>query len=1073
MNTYQRAKELYAAGISIVPIHPHDPERGDKRPAISWKKLQTQRLASNDIDTWFATGEYGIGVIMGHISGGLMMIELEGKAANTLTDLITLANDSGLADLWHRMFGWWETTPTGGYHWYIYAPDNTHGNRKLARTADGRVLAETRENGGYSVVAPLDGTRFHHTGKGAWSLLQGGPTTAGTFTLDELDDLLTVFRTLDQTPTPQPTPTPVVRDLHAGVTPGDDYETQTSWADILTPHGWAPVFTRGTETFWRRPGKKTGISASTGHATDRDRLYVWSTSTAFEAETPYTKFGAYCVAPETKILTADLTWVEAGTVKEGDELVGIDEYPTQKHGKRKLRVATVEAAETRILPCYELELENGLKIVCTDEHPWLASSAGKGGNMRWIQTQNLRKGQRISTLIDGTWETANDFDSGWLSGMYDGEGWTSRGNVGLSQKDGPIVQKAIALLKERGFQPNIKQHQNDGVINILIQTIGEGMRLLGSLQPTRLVDKRSWVGRGAWTQAVPNATVKSVKFVGEREVAAFMTDTRTFIAEGLVSHNTVLEHGGNHTAAAKQLAKEGYGRQAEHVRDTTGLDAWITHKTTTDTDTDTHTETHTDTYTDTHTETVPEAVATPTPSITEPDVYTRTDDGNALRFADVYRYSFKYIPERKTWAHWDGHKWDIEGGDAAAIEAAKTVARNLPVDDKADEKHRQRSLSRTAIQSIVTLASSIEGIYTPIANFDAEPYVLNTPAGIVNLRTSTVSEPNPDVLCLRSTAVAPNWTTPPTRWLNFLAETFAGEPELTNYVQRFLGMAIIGKVLEQVLSFWNGAGANGKSTALNVIQHVLGMGDAGYATTVPANMFLAGADRRHPAELAALQGVRLAVTSETEEGQHFAEARVKLLTGSDTISARFMGGNFFTFTPSHTIIMVSNHEPEVASGGSAFWRRVKKVPFNNIVPPEKRNPHLEEELIDEASGILAWLIDGARLYLNDGLNEPDAVKVATKTYESEQDTVKMFVNDMCVLGKPDQQGFETPVARIYSTYETWCRQNAYESVTQTSFTKRVRAHGVESSRSKSTRFYAGIRLNDSAESEIADALGGF
>ncbi|WP_311777823.1 phage/plasmid primase, P4 family [Trueperella abortisuis] len=1040
MNTYQRAKELYAAGISIVPILQYDPERGDKRPAISWKNLQTQRLASNDIDTWFATGEYGIGVIMGQISGGLMMIELEGKAANALTDLITLANDSGLADLWHRMFGWWETTPTGGYHWYIYAPDNTHGNRKLARDADGRVLAETRENGGYSVVAPLDGEHFHHTGQGAWTLLQGGPTTAGTFTLDELDDLLTVFRTLDQTPTPQPTQTPVVRDPHTGVTPGDDYETRTTWADILTPHGWAPVFTRGTETFWRRPGKKTGISASTGHATDRDRLYVWSTSTAFEAETPYTKFGAYCVAPETKILTADLTWVEAGTVKEGDELVGIDEYPTQKHGKRKLRVATVEAAETRILPCYELELENGLKIVCTDEHPWLASSAGKGGNMRWIQTQNLRKGQRISTLIDGTWETTNDFDSGWLSGMYDGEGWTSRGNVGLSQKDGPIVQKAIALLKERGFQPNIKQHQNDGVINILIQTIGEGMRLLGSLQPTRLVDKRSWVGRGAWTQAVPNATVKSVKFVGEREVAAFMTDTRTFIAEGLVSHNTVLEHGGNHTAAAKQLAKEGYGRQAEHPRDTTGLDQWITQGGT------------------------PVASNISGNVTPEPAIYTRTDDGNALRFADTYTPTFKYINEHGKWAHWDGSKWDLDGGDAKAIEAARHLARNLPVDDKADETHRRRSLSNTAIRAMLALARNTQGIYTSITQYDADPYLLNTPKGTINLRTGQLTPPNPNTLCLRSTTTAPNPNCHTPRWNHFLDQIFMNDTHLITYIQRFFGQAIIGQTKEQLLPFFYGTGANGKTTMLNVIQTILGTGQTGYSTTSPAEILTA--TNRHPTEIAALSGVRLAVVSELEEGQRIAEAKTKELTGGDTLTARFMGKDFFTFTPTHTIVALTNTTLETPGGGSpALWRRVRLIPFLYVVPKAERNPNLENELLQEAPGILQWLINGTLDYLTHGLPDPAAVTRATADYEADQNTVRQFLTEVCTLHETNKDLFQAPVPKVRAAYERWCEQNGYTPVNPIVFGRRMKREGIGSKNSNTTRFYVGLSLPDDSLQE--------
>lgn len=624
---YDRALHLHAAGLAILPIHAHHPERGDKRPAINWKQLQTQHLTTSQVNEWFTSGQYGIAVAMGATSKDLMMIELEGNAATHLAELTALAQDSGLEHLWRRLFGWWETTPSGGHHWYVYVPGNQHGNRKLARTADGRVLAETRENGGYSVVAPLDGAKFHHSGQGAWTLLQGGPETAGTFTPDELDDVLSVFRTLDQTPQPEPArskPAAAVQvDSHAGISPGDAYEAEHSWADILTPHGWTPVHQRGNETYWRRPGKKHGISASTGRAAERDRLYVWTTSTMFDAEVPYTKFGAYAL----------------------------------------------------------------------------------------------------------------------------------------------------------------------------------------------------------------------------------------------------LEHDGDHSKAAKHLHSKGYGKQAEHVRDTTGLDAWITRKTTTDTRT--HTDSHTDSDTDTGA--VPEAAATmPTPTVVEPDVYTRTDDGNALRFTDTYRHQFKYIQERNAWAHWDGSKWDIEGGNAAAIEAARTLARNLPVDDKADENHRRRSLSANAIRNMLTLARNTKGIYSHITQFDADPYTLNTPKGTINLRTGKLTPPNPAILCLRSTTVEPNWQMPTPRWNRFIDEIFMGDTLLVTYIQRFLGQAIIGETKEQLLPFLYGTGANGKTTLLNVVQNILGIGQTGYSTTSPAEILTVA--NRHPTEIAALSGVRLAVISELEEGQRIAEA---------------------------------------------------------------------------------------------------------------------------------------------------------------------------------------------------------
>ncbi|WP_461005051.1 phage/plasmid primase, P4 family [Trueperella pyogenes] len=811
---HARARELHQAGVSIMPILPADPQHGDKRPALSWKRLQTDRLTTSEVDQWFEDGRYGIGVIMGEISNDLMMIELEGRATHLLGELTQTATQAGLSGLWARMFGWCETTPSGGYHWYIYVPGNPGGNRKLARTREGIVLAETRENGGYSVVAPLDGATYHHTGSGAWKTLTGSPTKAGVFTLDELNDLLAVFRTIDQTPEPatsQPTmpayTPPAERDPYAGLTPGDDFEDKTSWADILAPHGWTQVFTRGQETFWRRPDKQAGVSASTGHAGDRDRLYVWSTSTRFEAETPYTKFAAYAL----------------------------------------------------------------------------------------------------------------------------------------------------------------------------------------------------------------------------------------------------LEHDGDYTKAAKALAAQGYGRQAEHPRDTTGLDAYIQRLTN-----------------------QPAVAGEPAEvvdletgeilTVTEPDTYTRTDDGNALRFADANRHKFKYIPERKTWAHWDGHKWDIEGGDAAAIEAARALARTLPTDDKADENHRRRSLNANAIRNMLTLACNTPGIYTPLTRFDADPYLLNTPAGTVNLKTGTLTPPDPATLCLRATTIAPDHTMPTPRWNSFIDQIFMNDTALVTYIQRFFGQAIIGETKEQLLPFFYGTGANGKTTMLNVIQNILGTGQTGYSTTSPAEILTAS--NRHPTEIAALSGVRLAVISELEEGQRIAEAKAKELTGGDNLTARFMGKDFFTFTPTHTIVALTNNMLETSGGGSAaLWRRVRLIPFLYVVPKKDRNPHLEQDLMGEAPGIIAWMIAGAIDYLRDGLTEPASVRAATADYEADQNTVHQFLHEVCTLHETNRDLFQVPVPKLRDAYERWCERAGYTAVNQIVFGRRMKREGFETRATNGTRFLVGISIPDDALEE--------
>lgn len=798
------ALALHEAGISIIPTHPAGPA-GDKRPAIpSWKPYQTECATEDQIRAWFEHGQHGIAVICGNVSRGLVMVEIEAQAAPRLTDLEQAATEAGLKDLWGRVTtGWFEKTPSGGYHWYLYAPNNTSGNRKLARTRNHHVLAETRENGGYSLVAPTDG-RFHHSGQ-PWTRLTGGPKTAATLTTTELDDFLSIFRTLDETPAQAAitTPTPVP-SKHDGITPGDDYEAKTSWHDILGPHGWVPIGQRGTATMWRRPGKKFGISASTGAAEDRDRLYVWTTSTLFEAEVPYTKFGAYAL----------------------------------------------------------------------------------------------------------------------------------------------------------------------------------------------------------------------------------------------------LEHGGDHSAAAKALHDQGFGKQPEHPRDTTGLDAFIKSLPVLGSP-----------AISTSTPTPVEHTPAPIAQVTEPDVYTRTDDGNALRFADTYAHQLHWIPDQDTWASWNGHKWDAENGDAVAVELAKSLARNLPEEDKLDEQHKRRSLSKNGINNMLALARTISKLYAPLATFDNDPYILNTPQGVVDLRTGKMSAPNPKVRTLRATTVAPDPNNVAPRWHQFLAETFTNDPEIIAYVQRLLGLAVIGEVHEQILPFFHGAGANGKSTMLNVIQALLGIGQGGYTTTIPAEVFLASAANRHPADIASLAGVRIAVTSETEEGQKFAEARVKLLTGSDNISARFMHGNFFTFTPTHTFFLLSNHEPEVNSGGTAFWRRVRKIPFLNIVPASQRDPYLERTLTEEGPGILAWILQGTRGYLADGMHEPEAVKVATREYELDQDTAAQFIAEQCDLGDPNQPHMQIAVAKFYSAYDLWCRRNGLEPIHKNHLGKNLRKHGIETNRGPGGfRMYRGVAL---------------
>lgn len=346
MNVRSAALAWHDAGYAVLPVRTD----GSKAPNVAWRQFIHTRPTRQQIVDWFPDDHPGLGLICGEISGGLEMLELEGRAieAGKLAELQELATAADLGEVMSRLLsGYCERTPSGGLHLLYRVNDGSvPGNTKLAMDADGLVLAETRGEGGFVVVAPSNGTS-HPTGR-PWVALVGDVVTVPTLTCAERAALHTVVRCLDETPPPedkatwpgepiaaegdagqrttlvdsgsdlQPSPigTPGV-DIVAGWTsssgatvhpsggprpgssstlaPGDDFEDRSTWEEILTPHGWRLMFRRGAVTYWRRPGKRLGISATTGHAGDRDRLYVFSSSTPFRVETPYTRFAAYAV----------------------------------------------------------------------------------------------------------------------------------------------------------------------------------------------------------------------------------------------------------------------------------------------------------------------------------------------------------------------------------------------------------------------------------------------------------------------------------------------------------------------------------------------------------------------------------------------------------------------------------------------------------------------------------------------------------------------------------------------------------------------------------------------------------
>ena len=283
------ALAFHAADCCVIPAATD----GTKAPFGRWQRYQAERPDEQQLRTWFGAGHPGIGVVTGTVSGNLEMLEFEGDAVRQGLLAVTreLALAAGLGDVWSAITrGYMEATPGGGVHLLYRLDGPVPGNTKVATGPGRKVLAETRGEGGFVVVAPSHGP-VHPSGR-PWTLATGSPAAIPMISAADRDAIHGVIRTLGE---PSPAFQQPPSEQHGpagGLKPGEDYNQRASWADILA--GWTLVQQLGDVGYWRRPGKQAGISATTDRPPYRN-LYVFSTSTEFEPEKPYSRFGAYAL----------------------------------------------------------------------------------------------------------------------------------------------------------------------------------------------------------------------------------------------------------------------------------------------------------------------------------------------------------------------------------------------------------------------------------------------------------------------------------------------------------------------------------------------------------------------------------------------------------------------------------------------------------------------------------------------------------------------------------------------------------------------------------------------------------
>lgn len=253
-------------------------------------------------------------------------------------------------------------------------------------------------------------------------------------------------------------------------------------------------------------------------------------------------FDYECLVPSTKVMTDDFKWVKIGDLRVGDRLTSFEETPKRRW--RKLVKGRVTKIKRFMAPCVRITLTDGRVIEASENHPWLSKKGSRAST--WIMSRDLKAGSLIRQVTNKTWETDNSRIGGWLAGFFDGEGYvTNKVTVGVTQVAGRLFDKALRILESRGFNFGSTEKKKCKLARqpqmmAYCKGLQKSLHFLGSVRPSRLVRnfQKSIFGKAALPKINPFAVVAKVEFIGKREVVGVTTDSGTYVAEGLCSHNT-------------------------------------------------------------------------------------------------------------------------------------------------------------------------------------------------------------------------------------------------------------------------------------------------------------------------------------------------------------------------------------------------------------------------------------------------------------------------------------------------------------------------------------------------------
>lgn len=456
-----------------------------------------------------------------------------------------------------------------------------------------------------------------------------------------------------------------------------------------------------------------------------------------------------------------------------------------------------------------------------------------------------------------------------------------------------------------------------------------------------------------------------------------------------------------------------------------------------------------------------------TEMVSMPTKFKITEDDLANIIVKMHAHHLRYCSALGGWLSWDDKKYSSTWGRSFAVKcitdllnSAIKLCYTMPDETKElkeakiDRIKKLTSMQTNAkIKGILSLMAEKKGLISEPKDFDSDPHFFNCFNGVVNLKDGNLIPHDSSLkITYISEKVKYDVTADCPLWKKCMDKWFAEDKELIDYVQRLAGLNLSG-TYEKLVMFCYGHGNNGKSVFMRTLKTIVGE----YSKHVPIetlchkNMNGGGASP----DIAKLKGARFVTSTETEEGKRINESLIKELTGNEVISARHLYGNPMEFLPEFKVWLSGNHKPTIKGTDSGIWSRIKEIPFEVEIPEAEKDLKIWDKLELESSGILNWLIQGYRKYLESGLTEPEKVKKAVAEYKAEMDTLGAFIEDHVKT----EQGYNTTFADMFVQYMNWCEANGEKfSYTKKKLGMMLRERGFEEGRTSTYKYWKNTRV---------------